>query len=477
MSQSSNKFPAKFLWGSASAAYQVEGAWNVDGKGPSVWDSFAKIPGKTFQGSHGDVAVDHYHRFREDVALMAEMGLTTYRFSVSWPRVLPTGRGAVNEAGLKFYDELIDELLKHKIEPMLTLYHWDLPQALYDEYSGWESRKIIEDFDVYAKLLFTRFGHKVKYWVSLNEQNYFTSNGYLTARHPPGLKDEKLFYQANHNAFLANAKVIQSFRELVPTGKIGPSFALSPSYPASSHPDDILASDNAEDFLNHWWLDVYARGIYPSVPLKFLKSQGLAPEIAEQDLELLKSATPDFLGVNYYQSLTYTTNPPDGVAEGHFNTSGKKGTTQSTGRPGWYRTIENSNLRTTNWDWNIDPVGLRISLRRLTSRYGLPVLVSENGLGEYDELTSDLKVSDENRIDYLRSHLEQCRLAMAEGVDLIGFCTWSFTDLLSWLNGYQKRYGFVYIRRNETAEMDLKRIKKKSFTWYQQVIRSQGENL
>lgn len=471
-------FPKKFLWGAASAAYQVEGAWNADNKGPSIWDRFTKLPGKTFNASTGEVAVDHYHRFREDIALMAEMGLKAYRFSVSWPRILPSGRGSLNEAGLCFYDSLIDELLSHKIEPILTIYHWDLPLALQEEYGGWTDQKIIDDFDAYARVLFLRYGKKVKYWISINEQNYFTHNGYITGRHPPGLQDEKLFYLANHHAFLANARVIRSFRELVPHGKIGPSFALSPSFPASSEPGDVLASENAEEFLNHWWLDMYLNGTYPSIPYRYLKRIGVAPEVTGADHDLLKSAKPDFIGVNYYQSLSYTSNLLEGgVSQGQFNTTGVKGTTQSTGRPGWYKTTANPNLQTTHWDWNIDPVGLRIALRRLTHRYRCPILITENGLGEYDELTSTSEIHDDYRIDYLRSHLQQCALALSEGVELLGFCAWSFTDLLSWLNGYQKRYGFVYVRRNETEELDLKRIKKKSFVWYQNVIRSHGDNL
>ncbi|SAL07972.1 glycoside hydrolase family protein [Caballeronia arationis] len=241
-------FPPDFLWGAASAAYQVEGAWNVDGKGPSVWDSFTKIPGKTFQGSNGDVAVDHYHRFAEDVALMAQMGLKAYRFSVSWPRIYPQGRGEVNEAGLSFYERLIDEMIAHGIEPVLTLYHWDLPQALQDEYSGWESREIIADFERYCITLFQRFGGKVTYWVSLNEQNFNFTNAFQLGTHPPGVEDRKRFFAANHVAFLANATVIAAFRQHVPTGQIGPSFAYSPAYPASSAPTDILAFENADEF-------------------------------------------------------------------------------------------------------------------------------------------------------------------------------------------------------------------------------------
>ncbi len=214
-------FPDTFLWGSASAAYQVEGAWNKDGKGPSVWDLFTKIPGKTFKGSNGDTAVGHYERYKEDIALMAEMGLKAYRFSVSWPRIFPNGRGEINESGIAFYEDLIDELISNDIEPVLTLYHWDLPQALMDEYGGFESRKIIDDFNDYCIALYKRFASKVKYWVTLNEQNYNFHNGFITAAHPPGVKDRKRFYAANHIAFLANAKAIESFRQYVPDGLIG----------------------------------------------------------------------------------------------------------------------------------------------------------------------------------------------------------------------------------------------------------------
>ncbi|GJM74026.1 hypothetical protein HMSSN036_62420 [Paenibacillus macerans] len=233
-------FPAGFLWGSASAAYQVEGAWDADGKGPSVWDVFTKQEGTTFKGSNGDVAVDHYHRYKEDIALMAEQGLKAYRFSVAWSRIYPAGRGEANERGLAFYDDLINELIAHGIEPVLTLYHWDLPQALMDEYGGWESRRIIEDFNHYAVTLFKRYGDRVKYWVSLNEQNYFVSYGYETGLHPPGVRDRKRMYEVNHIANLANATVIRSFREIVPGGLIGPSFAYKPYYPVNSAPANIF---------------------------------------------------------------------------------------------------------------------------------------------------------------------------------------------------------------------------------------------
>ncbi|HEY5894362.1 MAG TPA: family 1 glycosylhydrolase, partial [Chthoniobacterales bacterium] len=365
-------FPSGFLWGSASAAYQVEGGWDADGKGLSVWDLFTKIPGKTYKGSNGDIAVDHYHRYNEDVALMAEMGLKAYRFSVSWPRIYPAGKGQVNEAGLLFYDRLIDALLEHGIEPVLTLYHWDVPQALMAEYGAWESREIIKDFDSYCTTLYKRFGDRVKYWVSLNEQNFNSKHSFLTAMHPPGVKDRKRFYEANHIAFLANAKVIGSFRKYVPRGKIGPSFAYSPAYPASSHPNDILAFENAEEFTNHWWMDVYCWAKYPQAAFEYLKTQGLTPTIEDGDFDLLQEGIPDFMGVNYYHTLTYESNPLDGVSEGTFNVTGQKGTTESVGVPGLYRTARNPNLETTNWDWAIDPIGMRVGLRRIANRYHLP---------------------------------------------------------------------------------------------------------
>ncbi|HZG17560.1 MAG TPA: glycoside hydrolase family 1 protein [Candidatus Bathyarchaeia archaeon] len=467
-------FPHTFLWGSASAAYQVEGAWNEDGKGPSVWDRYTKLEGTTYKGTNGDVAVDHYHRYREDVQLMAEMGLKAYRFSIAWSRIYPQGRGEVNEQGLQFYDNLINELLKHGIEPIVTIYHWDVPQALMDAYGAWESREIINDFDTYCVTLFKRYGDRVKYWVTLNEQNVFIGLGYRLGIHPPGVKDLKRMYQANHIANLANARAIQSFRHYVPDGKIGPSFAYGPVYPFDCQPQHILAFENAEELSNHWWMDVYAWGKYPSLMWNYLEREGLAPELADGDSELLQAGKPDFMGVNYYRTTTVAHNPLDGIGEGTMNTTGKKGTSQDSGVPGLFRTIRNPHLDATNWDWEIDPIGLRIGLRRIANRYGLPVLITENGLGEFDHLEDGDVIHDDYRIAYLRSHIEQIQGAISDGVNVIGYCTWSFTDLLSWLNGYQKRYGFVYVNRDEESEKDLRRIKKKSFYWYQEVIKANG---
>ncbi|MDA5522216.1 glycoside hydrolase family 1 protein [Yersinia kristensenii] len=470
-------FPNNFLWGSASAAYQVEGAWDLDGKGASVWDKFVRIPGKTFENTTGDVAVDHYHRYKEDVALMAEQGLSAYRFSIAWSRIFPEGNGAINQAGLQFYDDLINELIKHNIEPVVTLYHWDIPQALQDAYGGWESRKVVEDFAHYAVTVFKHYGNRVKYWVTLNEQNVFIGHGYKTALHPPGVADEKRMYQANHHANLANAAAIAAFRALGMVGKIGPSFAYGPNYSVNADPKNVLAAENAEEFGAHFWMDVYARGEYPPLVWNWLEAQGLAPETQPEDTELLKQGKPDFMGVNYYRTMTNAFNPIDGVGIQAMNTNGKKDSAKYSGEPGVYKHVCNEFLEKTNWDWDIDPIGLRIGLRRIASRYQLPVMITENGLGEYDTLTEAGEINDDHRIAYLRDHALAVQQAITDGVDVIGYCTWSFTDLLSWLNGYQKRYGFVYVDRDEQNEKSLTRYKKKSFYWYKDVIASNGDIL
>ena len=471
-------FPKDFLWGSASAAYQVEGAWNLNGKGKSVWDEFVRIPNKTFKGSNGDVAVDHYHRFKEDIALMAEQGLKTYRFSIAWTRILPDGRGEINQKGLDFYSDLIDELLKYGIEPIVTLYHWDLPQALEDAYGGWESRQVIQDFTNYAKILFDAYSDRVNYWVSLNEQNVFMMHGFLMASHPPAVTDPKRMYAANHIANLANASVIKAFRDGKYPGKIGPSFAMSPAYAVDCQPENVIATENMLDLFSNFWMDVYVYGRYPKVALKNLAKNGLAPVFEAGDEDLLKAGKPDFMGVNYYQSMTIASNPLDGVTmTGEANYSGKKGTTKEAGQPGMYKIVSNPYLEKTNWDWTIDPAGLRISLRRISSRYDLPILITENGLGDFDTLEADGQVHDQPRIDYLKTHCLAIQEAITDGVEVLGYCTWSFTDLLSWLNGYQKRYGFVYVDRDETNEKELKRYKKDSFNWYRDVIRTNGASL
>lgn len=471
-------FPKNFLWGSASAAYQVEGAWDEAGKSESIWDRYVRIPGTTFKETNGNLAVDHYHRYKEDVALMAEQGLKAYRFSIAWTRILPEGRGPVNEAGIQFYSDLIDELLAYQIEPIITIYHWDLPQVLQDEYGGWESRQIIEDFVNYATVLFQSYGDRVKHWVTLNEQNIFMTLGYVQELHPPKVHDYHRMYNANHIANLANALTIKKFRQLGLDGKIGPSFAYSPAYPIDSKPENVIACENYETLNSYWWMDMYIHGTYPRTILKALEDMDVTIDIQEGDAEILQGARPDFLGINYYQTNTVAYNPLDGVALGKMNTTGEKGSSEESGIPGLFKRVANPHVERTNWDWEIDPQGLRLGIKRITNRYDIPVMITENGLGEYDKLTDDHQIHDDYRIQYLNSHIDAIGQAIDEGSEVIGYCTWSFTDLLSWLNGYQKRYGFVYVDREEDdASAKLTRYKKDSFYWYKNLIEKYNQEV
>src|SRR5690625_2723599 len=485
--QELDKFPPDFLWGAASAAYQVEGAHDKDGKGPSIWDVYSKVPGKTFKGTNGDIAIDHYHHYKEDIRLMAEMGLKTYRFSVAWSRIIPDGEGDINELGLKFYENLIDELLSNNIQPVLTLYHWDIPQALQDKYNGWESRETIQAFKKYCSVLYKRFGDKVKFWVTFNEQNVFTQMGYRWASHPLDISDIKRMFEANHIINLANAEVINLFHDMVPNGKIGPSFGYGSVYPLTADPKDILAAENSHEFNNSWWLDIYCKGRYPVSIFKQLKKLGIEPTILEKDEKLLESAKPDFLGINYYHGETVQENSierptEDDTENKEFSSTDpyfmqpKEEQSQSPEIP-MFNSVSNPYLKVTDWGWEIDPVGFRIALREVYARYDLPIFVTENGLGAVDTLTDENTIEDDYRIQYLNQHILQMQKAITDGVEVIGYCAWSFMDLLSWLNGYKKRYGFVYVNRTDESEKDLKRIPKKSYYWYKKLIETNGENL
>ncbi len=477
----SKGFPKNFLWGSASAAYQVEGAWDEDGKGPSVWDTFVRIPGKTFKATTGDTAVDHYHRYAEDVRLMADMGLKAYRFSVAWTRIIPDGNGNVNQKGIDFYNRLINECLKYRITPMITVYHWDLPQALQDAYGGWEDRRIVNDFVHYARTIFDAFGDRVKYWIIMNEQNVFTSHGWLMATHPPGkTNDRKMFYQVNHHAFMAHAYSVLALKDLWPDAMVGSSFAYGPSYAVSCRPEDAMANCDYEDLNIYYWMDMYAYGRYPRAAAAYLEANGIAPVLEKGDEEIMKKAAAkiDFMGVNYYQTACVEYNPADGIdGFGKMNTTGKKGTGTMSGVAGMYRNPKNPYLKTTDWDWSIDPMGLRLACRKITSRYDLPIVISENGLGAFDKV-EDGKIHDPYRIEYLREHIKELKKACDDGCRILAYCTWSYTDVLSWLNGYQKRYGFVYVDREEAEnEGTLNRIPKDSFYWYRKVIETNGNDL
>lgn len=465
-------FPKDFLWGAATAAYQVEGAWNEDGKGPSIWDNFVRIPGKTFEGTTGDVAADHYHRYKEDVEMMVQMGLKSYRFSISWPRVLPNGRGEVNEKGIEFYSNLIDELLKHNIVPFVTLYHWDLPQALQDEVDGWESRDCVDAFEEYARLCFERFGDRVNHWITFNEPIIFEMFGYVTQAHPPAKNDPKLMYQVSHHVNLAHARAVNAFREMGLIGEIGITHVCNPAYPYTDSEADKKAAWWAESFTFHWFYDPILKGEYPAEFLAAIEQEYGALNILDADMALLKSAKSDFIGINYYQPQRVTAND---VSESRSND--RASNTGAAGNPsfdGRYRTVlDTEQFEYTKWLWEICPQALADAMHRIKARYGdIPIYITENGLGDEDFIDTNGNILDEPRIDYIGRHLEACRDAIDEGINLKGYYAWSWIDLLSWLNGYKKQYGFVYVDR---ATLDRK--KKQSFFWYEQVIETNGESL
>jgi 6-phospho-beta-glucosidase len=316
----------------------------------------------------------------------------------------------------------------------------------------------------------------------MNEQNIFTGLGFLSGMHPPGkIDDHKLFYQVNHHAFIAHARAVLALKELFPESKVGASHAFGPAYALNCKPENHIARMNYEDFRSYWWMDVYAYGRYPKAAFKYLSDNDNAPQFEADDEQIMKEAAAkiDFMGVNYYQTTVAEFNPIDGVRTTHeMNNSGEKGTSKVQGVPGLFKNPINPYLKTTDWDWSIDPIGLRVCCRDITSRYDLPIVISENGLGAFDKQEENGRIHDPYRIAYLKAHIEELKIAIDEGSEVWAYCTWSFTDLLSWLNGYQKRYGFVYVDRTESEESGtLNRFKKDSYYWYEQVIASNGAHL
>lgn len=456
-------FREDFLWGASTSAYQVEGAYKEDGKGLSVQDVHTPPEGIT----DFKVASDHYHHMKDDVALMAELGLKAYRFSIAWTRIIPDGDGAVNEKGLKFYEELIDELNAKGIEPVVTMYHFDLPLALHEK-GGWANRSTVDAFEKYARVLFERFGKKVRYWLTINEQNVMINHP--NAMNPGRIPTKKELYQQCHHMFVAAAKATLLCHEMCPGSKIGPAPNITAIYPEKCNPADAIAADNWESIRCWLYYDVAVYGRYTPLVWSYLEEKGYTPEIKEGDMELLKQAKPDYLGLNYYATATVSASRNDGT-----DCQPRNGDQQvMIGEEGVYRAAKNPYLEQTTYGWLIDPIGMRVTLRRVYDRYHLPILITENGLGTKDVLTEDGKVHDPYRIEYLESHFKQAQLAVTDGVDLIGYCPWAFMDLVSTHQGYGKRYGFVYVDREETDLKELRRIKKDSFSWYQGVIRRNG---
>jgi beta-glucosidase len=440
---STNRFPADFRWGAATAAYQIEGGAKADGRGPSIWDEFCAVPGNTVNGESGAVACDHFHRWREDLDLMASLGLRNYRLSVSWPRIMPNGRGAINPRGMDFYRRLIDGLLERGITPMVTLYHWDLPAALQSELGGWLNDDLPLLFSDYASAVFEKLGDAVPLWLTLNEPWVVVDAGYFHGVHPPGIEDRAKGYRAGHNLMRAHAYAVARYRaSRWNSGKI--SFALNSSFsiPATSDRRDVEAAERAVQNFAGWFGDPAIRGDYPAVMRERLGE--LLPTFNDDDSRLLKGSC-DYLALNYYTSEVVR---------------------HASQGPMEYEVLPQPGTPRTQMDWPIRPDGLTRLLLWLHKRYeGLPIYITENGAAMPDRPDHNDVVQDEDRVAYLRDHLLACLEAMQLGVPLAGYYVWSLMDNLEWSAGFSKRFGIV---RCDFAT--LKRTVKASGWWYAAVM-------
>lgn len=469
-----NRFPKDFLWGASSSAFQIEGGYQEGGKGRTVADvnSFKRSE----KQADTKVASDFYHHWKEDIALMKELGLKIYRFSISWARIIPDGDGAVNQEGVGFYNDVINCLLDHGIEPFVTLYHFDLPYALVEKYNGWECRDSIYAFERYARICFEAFGDRVKHWQVHNEQNLMIR---VDERMNIDEKDlylaDKMRAQMDYHMFLAHALAVNACHELVSGGKIGPAVSSTCTYPLTNKPEDVWAARMNDCFKTDYCLEIHATGEYPGYYMKYLKERDIVPVMEEGDKKLLQSAKMDYIAVNYYRTLCASYLPADEshpVGERAF-----RGNEVDFDQYGYFKDEKNINLSASAYGAQIDPMGLRIVLNEYYRRYRLPLIITENGLGAVDVLTEEGRIHDTYRIDYLRSHIEACALAIEDGVELMGYSPWSVMDLLSSHQGFKKRYGFIYVNREDHDLKDLSRIKKDSYFWYQNVIRTNGEEL
>lgn len=474
------KFPDNFLWGGAVAAHQVEGAWNEDGKGVSVVDVLTagehgvdrRITNTVLDGEYypNHEAVDFYHHYKEDVKLFAEMGFKCFRTSIAWTRIFPNGDDTQpNEAGLQFYDDLFDELRRYGMEPVITLSHFEMPYHLVTEYGGWKNRKVIDFFVKYAVTVMERYKNKVRYWMTFNEinnqKNYkyplfgYTCSGviFMNEENP-----EECMYQTVHHQLVASALVVKKGHEINPDFQIGCMMACVPIYPFSCNPDDMMYSVEAmhDRFL---FGDVHVRGKYPSYIYREWERKGFHIEITEEDRKILKDGTVDYVGFSYYMTNTVKAGV---VAEGN-------------GLDGFPGNVPNPYVKTSDWGWQIDPVGLRYTLNILYERYQKPLFIVENGFGAIDTVQSDGTVCDDYRIAYLKAHIEQMKKAVLDdGVELMGYTPWGCIDCVSFTTGeMKKRYGFIYVDKDNKGNGTLNRRRKKSFGWYKKVIESNGEIL
>lgn len=478
-------FPEGFLWGGATAANQFEGAFLEDGKGWSTADTarYTKLEDPTKFSllqpmTTADVAfaqadqdgiypkrygIDFYHRYQEDIALFAEMGFKTFRLSISWPRIFPNGDELEpNEAGLQFYDKVFDECLKYGIEPLVTLSHYEFPLGLALKHNGWESRETIAHFERYARVVFNRYKDKVKYWLTFNEINIIGMTGYLSGGILADKTDHLLQaqYQAAHHQFLGSALAVKACHEIIPDAKIGNMLARMEAYPETSNPNDVMESIYA-DHTNLFYSDVQIRGYYPAYMDKFFKKHQIVIQKEAGDDQLLREGTVDFMSFSYYMSSIASSDTEGEETAGNLLGSKK-----------------NPYLKSSDWGWQIDPVGLRVTLHKLYDRYQVPLFIVENGLGAKDVVEEDGSIHDDYRIDYMRDHIQEMALAIEEGVDLMGYTPWGCIDLISASTSeMSKRYGFIYVDQDDEGNGTLARSKKDSFEWYKKVIATNGADI
>ena len=471
MTANTTPFPQGFLWGGATAANQLEGAYDEGGKGLSIQDVTPKgIMNPRTDGPTPDnlklEGIDFYHRYAEDIALFAEMGFSVFRLSIAWSRIFPNGDELEpNEEGLAFYDRVFDECAKHGIEPLVTISHYETPLHLAEKYDGWVSRELIGFYERYVRVLFDRFGSKVKYWLTFNEINSvlhipFGSGGIDTPKDQLSPSD---LYQAIHHELVASALATRIAHEMMPEAKVGCMVISMPIYPLTPNPDDVVAVMHA-DHANLMFGDVHTRGAYPGYALRFFRENGITLDITDEDREIL-SNTVDFVSFSYYMSICETADPAL-KTKGQGNIMGG---------------VPNPTLEASEWGWQIDPQGLRIVLNQFWDRWQKPLFIVENGLGAKDQLVEvdGVKtVLDDYRIDYLNDHLVQVGEALADGVELWGYTTWGPIDLVAASTAQlSKRYGFIYVDRNDDGTGTLERYKKKSFDWYAEVIATNGASL
>ena len=483
-----NEFPKGFLWGGAMAANQVEGAWNIDGKGLSVADMDTFKSNLSLDDYEGHMAtsstsiekakndlsdknypkrrgIDFYHRYKEDLSLFAEMGFKVLRVSIAWSRIFPTGEEAEpNEKGLQFYENLFTEMKRLGIEPIVTLSHYEMPLELSIKYNGWAERKVIDDFVRFSNVCFHRYKDLVKYWLTFNEidsihRHPFKTAGIIPDRCPEG-KEEEIIYQALHHQFVASALVTADCHRIIPGSQVGCMLTKLTTYPHTCHPKDVEATLK-KNLHNYFFADVQVFGEYPVMIDRMLEKKNIHIEMKRNDKEILRENTVDFVSFSYYMSLT------ESVQEELEKTAGNT-----------IMGVKNPHLHSTDWGWQIDPVGLKISLIELYDRYKKPLIIVENGMGAYDQVNSDGSIHDEYRIEYFREHFKQMKEAIEEGVDLFGYTSWGCIDLVSaGTSQMSKRYGFIYVDQDDEGNGTLDRKKKDSFYWYKRVIESNGQDL